>query len=128
MIYISVEPVENEKDCVTALFEKSPVQHQQKLLDMFEIEDQSFGRLFAYYQRKGRQDNFMSLQNMRSGVVSAMDAANRRTEKAKNRGDNDKRSRQKSFGRKQGEKIHQMSLLCKVMTCGSQPLFNTSVY
>lgn len=88
MIYKSIESAEREQDCVTALFGKFPVQHQQIFLDVFEIEDLSFERLVVYYQRKGKQDNFISIANMQTGVAHAVSVANRRTEDVKNRGVN----------------------------------------
>lgn len=55
MIYRYVEPMENGKDYVSTLFGKLLVQYQQRLLDIFEIEDLLFRRLIAYYQTKGRK-------------------------------------------------------------------------
>lgn len=53
---------------------------------MFEIEELSFERLIFYYQRKERQDTFMSIINMQSGVVNSMNASNKRTRKVRMRG------------------------------------------
>lgn len=54
---------------------------------MFEIE-QSFDWLVAFYWQKGKQENFISLANMRTSVVNAMNAANKRTKDARNNGVN----------------------------------------
>lgn len=57
-------------------------------MDVYEIEELSFDRLVDYYQRKGRQESFISLANMRSGVMNVVTATNRQTKDARNRGVN----------------------------------------
>lgn len=79
MIYKSMDWAGPEQECISCLFVKLSVEHQQRILDVFEIKELSFDRQVAYYQRKGRQESFMSMEHMRSGMVSAMQVANRRT-------------------------------------------------
>lgn len=88
MIYKSVELAKSEQDCVSVLFRKLPMYHQQKILDLFEIEELSFDMLIAYYQRKGIQESFMNMQRMRIGMVGALNVASRQTKEAKTNGVN----------------------------------------
>lgn len=97
MICKSIEPRKREQDCLIILFGKFLSQRQQKILDIFEREELSCNRLVAYYQRKRKQENFMSIANMRSGVVNAMNVANKRTKDAKNKGVNMMRAVGKRF-------------------------------
>lgn len=71
MMYKTVELVDEEKECVSVFFGNLPVQHQQRILNVFKIEV-SFDVLVEYYQHKRRQENFMGLANMRSGTMSAI--------------------------------------------------------
>lgn len=79
MIHKLVKPAEREQECVTVFFGKLLTSHQQNILDIFKIEELSFDRLIEYYKQKGRQESFMGLANMKSGMLNAMNATNKQT-------------------------------------------------
>lgn len=99
------------------------MQHQQKILDIFEIEELSFDKLIEYYQPKGKQKSLMGLDKMRSVMLSAVNADNRQTKEAKSKGVN----MMKALGRREMGTNRERTL-GKCTRCGTIGNTTTNYY